>query len=61
MPDEEREQNELPDAEVAERLNRALRRMATTAPQPRKSKPAQIAQRKPKDEPKSDGGLKGQG
>lgn len=49
---EERDKNELPDAEIAERLDQALWRMATTAPQPRKAKPAAIARQKPRAEPK---------
>jgi hypothetical protein len=53
---EEREQNELSDAEIAERMDRALRRMAITPPKPRKP-PAKLAapahpKRKPKPKPR---------
>jgi hypothetical protein len=35
---EDNDRSELPDAEIAARVDRALQRMATTAPQSRKAK-----------------------
>jgi len=48
---DEQKPNQLPDAEIAERMDRAFRRIATTAPKPRNRITPKEGARKPREKP----------